>query len=82
MFLHTFHVHLQSGKEHDIVKTYASEELKGVVALQNIEAILSDDNTCQYHTDDMWDTQLTHHDWREEDDQQHHKKHQCGVCYG
>ena len=79
VFLCALHVHLQSGQEHDVIKTYSSEELKGVVALEDIEAVLSDSDACQHHTDDVGDTQLTHHDRRKENDQQHHKKDECGV---
>ena len=79
VLLHTLHVHLQSGKEHDIVETHTTEEFEGVVALQDIEAILSDDDTCQHHADDVRDAQLTHHDRRQKDNHQHHKEDQCGV---
>ena len=74
VLLHTFHVHLQSGKEHNIIESYASEQLERVVALQNVEAILSDDDTCQHHADDMRNTQFTHHDRRKQNNHQHHKE--------
>ena len=74
MFLHTLRVHLQSSEEHDVVKSYTSKEFKGVVALQNIKAILPDDDTCEHHTDDMRNTQFTHHDRGKQNDHQHHKK--------
>ena len=79
MFLRALHVHLQSGQEHDVVESHPAEELKGVVALQDVESILPDDDTRQHHADDMGDAQLTHHDRRKENDQQHHKEDKCGV---
>ena len=64
VFLHPLHVHLESSEEHDVVETHAAEEFERVVALQDVEAILSDDDTRQYHTDDVRNTQFTHHNWR------------------
>ena len=69
MFLHALHIHLQSGEEHDIVKSHSSKQFKRVVTLKNIEAILSDHHTSQHHADDMRNTQFTHHDRCEEDNQ-------------
>ena len=79
MFLHALHIHLQSCKEHNIIESHPAKKFKGVVAFKNIETILSNHYTRQHHTDDVRNTQLTHHNWRKEDDQQHHKEDQCRV---
>ena len=82
ILLDALHVHLKTCEEHDVVEAYPSEQLKRVVTLQDVEAILSDHHACQHHPDDMRNTQFAHHDRCEEDDQQHHKEDQCGVCDG
>ena len=79
MLLHTLHIHLQSGEEHDIVKAHATEEFKGVVALQDMETVLADGDTCKHHTDDMRNAQFAHHNRGKQNDHQHHKEDQCGV---
>ena len=82
MLLHALHVHLQTCEEHDVVESHSAEELEGVVALKDVESVFSDQDARQYHTDDMRDTQLTHHDRSKENNQQHHKEDQCGVGDG
>ena len=68
VFLHTLHIHLESGQEHDVVKAYPAKELERVVANQNIETILADGDTRKYHSDDMRNTQFTHHDRSKQND--------------
>ena len=80
VFLHALHVHFKSGKEHDVVETNTPEEFERVVAYQNIESILTDGDTGKYHTDDMRNTQFTHHDRSKQNDHQHHKKDKSRVC--
>ena len=58
MLLHTFHVHLQSGQEHNIVETYPTKKFERVVANQNIKTILTDDDTRQDHANDMRNSNL------------------------
>ena len=80
MFLHALHIHFQSGQEHNVIKSHPAEQFKGVVTHQDVETILPDHHTRQHHTDDMRNTQFTHHNRCNEDDQQHHKEDQRGVC--
>ena len=80
VFLYALHIHLESGKEHDVVKTYPAEELERVVANKNIESILADGDTRKHHTDDMRNTQFTHHDRSKQNNQQNHKKDKSWVC--
>ena len=82
VFLQSLHVHLQAGKEHNIVHAHFAEELEGVVAHQDVESVLAHEHTRQHHTYDMRYAQLAHDDGGKQDDAQHHKKHQCGVGDG
>ena len=80
MLLHTFHVHLQSGQEHNIVETYPTKKFERVVADQNIKTILTDGDTRQNHANDMRNSKFTHHDRSKQNDHQHHKKDKSWVC--
>ena len=77
--LHTLQVHLETGKEHDVVEAHAAEDLKGDVAFKDIESILADDDTCQYHADDVRNTQLAHHNRCRKNNQQYHEEDHRGV---
>ena len=82
VLLHALDVHLQSGEEHDVIESYASEELEGAVALQNVQAELPDEHTCQYHANDMRNPEFTHDDRGKQDDEQHHEEDERGVGDG
>ena len=60
--LQSLHVHLQSGKEHDVIESDTSEKLKRGVALQYVQSVLSHDDTRQHHADDMRNAQPSHDD--------------------
>ena len=77
--LHAFHVHLKRGKKHYIIQSHLAEKLKGVVAGQNVEAILAYSNTCKHHSYDVRNAQFAHYDRGKEDDEQHHKEYESGV---
>ena len=82
VFLHTLHVHLQSGQEHDVVQSHTPEKLKRRVAFQNVEAILPHKHTRQHHADDVRNAQLAHDDGGKQNDAEHDKENQCRVCDG
>ena len=75
-------VHLQSCEEDDIEQTDAPEEFEGGVALQDIEPVLTDENTRQHHADDVGDTQFAHNDGSYEDDEKHYEKCYRRTAYG
>ena len=78
---HAVGVHLKGSKEHDIVESNFAEQLEGVVAFKDVEAILAHGNASQHHADDVGDAQLAHDDRGEKDDKQHHEEDDCGVGY-
>ena len=81
VFLHALHVHLQGGKEHNVIKSHLAEQLKRRIPLQDIESILADEHASQYHSDDMGNTEFAHNDRGEEDDEQHYEEDQRRVGY-
>ncbi len=82
VLLQSLHVHLQSGKEHDVEQTHTTEKLERRVALQDVETILADSNTGQHHTYDMWNTQFAHHYRSEEYDEEHDEENHRRTRYG
>ena len=52
----TFHVHLQTGQEHDVIESYASKKVERAVALQNVQSVLAYEDASKYQTDDMRNT--------------------------
>ena len=79
--LHTFHVHLQSCQEHDIVYAHLSEDLERTASCKDIQSEGSHKHTCQHHAYDMRDAQLTHDDRSKEYDEQHHEENHRGIAY-
>ena len=82
VFLQTLKIHLKTCKEHDIVESYTAEYLEGDVSLKDVESVITYHHTCEHHSDDMRDTQFTHHDRCEENDHKHHEEYQRGVGDG
>ncbi len=81
VLLEVFHIHLQAGKEHDVVEPHFSEQLETAVALQDIKSVLPYDNSGKNHTDDMRDVQTPQHHRGKQDDGEHQEEHPCGVRY-
>ena len=79
--LDTFHIHLETGQEHDVIKTDASEDLEGDVAFQNVQTIFANDDTRQYHANDVRNAQFTHDNRRKKNNHQHDEENHRGVCY-
>ena len=77
----TLQVHLETGQEHDIVESDASEDLEGDIALQDVQTIFTDDDTRQYHTNDVRNAQFTHDNRRKENNHQHDEENHRGVSY-
>ena len=72
--LEIFHVHFQSGQEHDIIQPHLTEKLKAAVARQNIESMFPDNDTGQNHSDDVRNTQTFQDNRSKQDNYQHQKK--------
>ena len=81
VFLQSLHIHFQTCKEHDIVQSYTSKKFKRGITLKNIQSIFSNKDTCQHHTNDMWNAQSSHDDRRKQYHQQNNKENQCRVGY-
>ena len=57
VFLHTAHIQFQSCKEHDEVDAHLAKQFKTAVSLQQMEAILSNQDSSQNKPDHMGNTQ-------------------------
>ena len=80
--LQAVEIHLQRGKEHDVVEAYPAEEFKGGVAREDVQPVLTNEYTGQHHANDMRDAQLAHDDRSQQDDEQYHEEDQRGVGDG
>ena len=79
VFAQVFHVHLQTGKEHNVIHSHFSEQFEGVIRSQDIQTMLAHNDSCYHHTNDMRNTQLAHYDRSKQYDHQHDKENQCRV---
>ena len=75
------HVDLQTGQEHDVVKTHVAEQLETAVAGQQVESVLADEHAGQYHADDIRYPQPVEQQGREKYDQQHDQEYPRRVGY-
>ena len=76
---HALQVHLQAGKEHDVVEAHLTENLKRRPPCQHVQPVGTYGHARQHHAYDMGDAQLAHHYRRKQDDKQHHEEYQRGV---
>ena len=72
--LKILHVHFESGKEHDIIKSHLAKQLKTAVTCQYIESMLTDNDSCQNHTDNVRNTQPFQNNGSEQYNNQHQEK--------
>ena len=72
--LEVLHVHFKSGKKHDIIKSYLTKQFKTAVACQYVKSMFANDNSRQYHTDNMRNTQPLQHNGGEQYNDQHQKE--------
>ena len=79
VFLHTLHVHLQGGEEHDVVESHLAEQLERCISFQNVQSVFAHEDTRQHHSDDMGDSEFTHDDRGKEDDEEHYEEDQRRV---
>ena len=42
----------------------------------------ADKNARKYHSNDVWNAQFSHDNWRKKNDQHHHKEDLSGICNG
>ena len=73
------HVHLQSCEEHDVVESYLSEEFERVVALQDVQPVLSHNDSREHHSDDVRNAEPVHHHRCHQYNDQHNEKYPCAV---
>ena len=82
VLLHTLHIHLKGGEEHDVIEAHTAEELERVVAHKDVEAILSYGHACQHHAYDVRNAQFAHDDGCQQNDDKHQKEDEAGVGDG
>ena len=81
MLLHTAHLQLQAGEEHNIVDANLSEKLERRIVGQEVEAILADKDACQDETNDRGNSESSEQQRCKQNDTEHHKEYPCGVGY-
>ena len=79
VLVHTAHVHLQCGQEHDEVYPHLAEDLETPVPLYDVEAMLAYHHTGQYQAYDVGRAEAAEQDGRKQDNHQYHKEHPRGV---
>ena len=79
--LHVLQVHLERGKEHDVVKPHLAKQLKAGVALKHTEPVGADEHAGKYHAHYRGHAQLVEQHGRKEYDAQHNEEYPGRVCY-
>ena len=79
VFLHTLHVHLQGGEEHNVVESHLAEQLERCISFQDVQSVFTHEDTRQHHSDDMRNSEFTHDDRGKEDDEEHYEEDQRRV---
>ena len=79
--LHTAHIQLQAGQEHDVVDAHLAEDLERAVALQHMETVGTHQDAGQDEADDVRQVKPAEQHRRKEDDGQHHEENLRGIGY-
>ena len=65
---HVLHVHLQRSEEHDIVYAHLSKQLETCVAIEHMESVGANEQSCEYETCNRGYAQALKHHRSYEDD--------------
>ena len=53
VLLKVLHIHLKTGKEHDVIESYFAEQFKTTVAVEHMKAVFANQHTRQNHAYNM-----------------------------
>ena len=82
VLLQVLEVHFQSGQKHDEVDAHLAKQLKRGIARQDVEAMFTNEYTCQNHSDEMGNVQFAENHRGKQCHAEHEEEYPGGVGDG